>query len=277
MGKKIKFKNMTYKIKSVIVLVTVSLLLSCHSEYLSLDYSIHYGACKSADSSFAVFALTTKAYRQATGISRFPDGGIPDYIISDMGLYYLDMKLRSLEKIVELKDFASFIGSSRSLWKTYLNISGDSVMYQVQPVTDWEKYEKWKEKFQKVYIYNISTKEITESSELTEVVCPESQKMSITDISRILKEIPLSEMGFVLKDIYSKKDEEYIDETIYRKNNSSLTRRAVVEQIISKLSKEEMSGLLIKMDEYRNSLEGLERTEYDLYSKDIYERIKDLL
>lgn len=279
MGKKIRilFKNIVTRLRLLIILTVTSQLFSCHSEYLSLDYSIHHGGCISADSSFAVFVLTTKAFRHATGVSRFPDGGIPDYIISDMAIYYLDMNERSLEKIVELKDFASFVGSSRSLWKTYLNISRDSVMYQVQPVTDWEKYEKWKEIFQKVYVYNISSKEITESSDLTEVTCPESQKLSIMDISRILKEMPLSEIGFVLKDIFPKPDQEYIDETIYRKNNSELIRRAVVEQIISKMSKDEIAGLLKKMDEYKNSLEGLERTEYELYSKDVYERIKDLI
>lgn len=274
---RISIKNIVTRLKPIIILTVTSLLFSCHSEYLSLDYSIHHGGCISADSSFAVFVLTTKAFRHATGISRFPDGGIPDYIMSDMAIYYLDMNERSLKKIVELKDFASFIGSSRSLWKTYLNISGDSVMYQVQPVTDWEKYEKWKEKFQKVYIYNISTKEITESAELAEVICPESQKFSIMDISRILKEIPLSEMGFVLKDIYPKTDGEYINETIYRKNNSELTRRAVVEQMISKMGKDEIAGLLKKMDEYKNSLEGLERSKYEMYSKDTYDRIKDLI
>jgi len=288
MGKKIKFKNMTFKIKSVIILVTVSLLLSCHSEYLSLDYSIHNGGCISADSSFGVFALTKKAYRQATGISRFPDGGIPDYIMSEMGIYYLDMKARSVEKIVELKDLVNLIGSSRSLWKISLNISGDSVMYKVRPVSDWslynsdsqEKQDKIndvREKYESVHIYNIQTKEIRVSSDLTEVNCPESQKLGIMDISRILKEMPLSEIGFVLKDIYPKPDQEYIDETIYRKNNSSLTRRAVVEQVISKLSKDEIDELLKRMDDYQNSLEGFERTEYELYSKDVYERIKDLL
>lgn len=276
------------KIKFVIILSTALLLFSCHSEYLSLDYSIHHGGCISADSSFAFFVLTTKAYRQATGISRFPDGGIPDYIMSDMGIYSLNMNERSLEKIVDLKDLAALIGSTRSLWKISLNTSGDSVMYKVQPVSDWslynsgspkkqDKINEIREKYESVHIYDIQTKEIRVSSDITEVICPENQKMGIMDISRILKKIPLSEMGFVLRDIYPKTDEEYIDETIYCKNNSEVTRRAVVEQIISKLSKDEITGLLKNMDEYKESLESLERNLYDLHSKDTYDSIKDLI
>ncbi|NMB52909.1 MAG: hypothetical protein GX999_11315, partial [Bacteroidales bacterium] len=78
-------------------------------------------------------------------------------------------------------------------------------------------------------------------------------------------------------EIYPKSDREYIEETIYLRNPSSQTRRAVIEQIIAKLSKAEIELLLEKMDAYKNRLEGLKKTEYEFYSKDTYEQIKALL
>ncbi len=58
------------------------------------------------------------------------------------------------------------------------------------------------------------------------------------------------------------------------RNTSSQTRRAVIEQIIAKLSKSEIGIVTQKMDDYKNSLEGLKKTEFELYSKDSYEQIK---
>ena len=87
----------------------------------------------------------------------------------------------------------------------------------------------------------------------------------------------MADWGLMVKDIYPKPDNEYIEETIYLRNGSSVTRRAVVEQIIAKMSKQEIKELLKNMDEYKNSLEGLKRTEYEIYSKDTYEKIQELL
>ena len=105
----------------------------------------------------------------------------------------------------------------------------------------------------------------------------EANKVDFTFLSNKLSEIPLAEWGLVVKDIYPKSDEDYIEETIYLYNSSPTTRRAVVEQIITKLPKEKIKNLLKKMDEYKNSLEGLEKTEYEVYSKDTYDWIKELL
>lgn len=68
-----------------------------------------------------------------------------------------------------------------------------------------------------------------------------------------LKQLPLSELGLVVQDIYPKTDKDYIKETIFLKNTSSLTRQAVIEQIISKLSKQKIKGLLREMEKYQNN------------------------
>ena len=79
------------------------------------------------------------------------------------------------------------------------------------------------------------------------------------------------------QDIYSKSDKDYIKETIFLKNTSSLSRQAVIEQIIAKQSKQKIKGLLREMEEYKNSLDGSEKTEYEIHSEDVYKKIKALL
>ena len=91
-----------------------------------------------------------------------------------------------------------------------------------------------------------------------------------------LDDVPLSYLGLVIQDIYPKTDKQYVRETIYL-DIPATTRRAVVEQIISKMDKQEIKAILNKMDEYKISLEGLEKTEYEIYSKETYESIQELL
>ncbi|MCK5371281.1 MAG: hypothetical protein KAQ62_22125, partial [Cyclobacteriaceae bacterium] len=69
----------------------------------------------------------------------------------------------------------------------------------------------------------------------------------------------------------------YIEETIYLKSDGQTTRRAVIEQIISRLDKQEIKTLLNEMNDYANGLEGLEKTEYEYYSKETYDGIQELL
>jgi|UPI00031D204F hypothetical protein len=57
-------------------------------------------------------------------------------------------------------------------------------------------------------------------------------EIDFTNFNNQLKKVPLAERGFVINDIYPKSNREYIEETIYLKNDSYLARRAVVEQII---------------------------------------------
>jgi hypothetical protein len=84
-------------------------------------------------------------------------------------------------------------------------------------------------------------------------------------------------MGLQIMNIYPKSQEKYIEETIYLKNESALSRRAVVEQFVSKLSKHEIKLLLKKMDIYKNSLDGYEKIKYEEYSKETYKQIQALL
>ena len=281
-------------IKSGFILLTVFLLSGCYSEYLSIDYTVHHGAVWNNDKSCVTFVASKIAYRKAKGISRFPDGGIPQYLLEDMGLYIFNIKDSSLAELVNFNDLVNWQSTSRSLWSVNLVFNDTVIYYQITPVTDWnwfitktssedrlKQIKSLKQKYNKPYMYNLNTGSVQESD--TSLFREKYQenivnhKADLNHLNKILKKVPLSEWGLKVQEIYPKKEKEYIKETIYRYNECAESRRAVVEQIIAKKNKQEIEKLLEKMDKYRNSLEGLERMQYDLYTKETYDQIKTLL
>ena len=281
-------------IKSGFILLTVFLLSGCYSQYLSIDYTVHHGAVWNNDKSCVTFVASKIAYRNAKGITRFPDGGIPQYLLEDMGLYIFNIKDSSLAELVNFNDLVNWQSTSRSLWSVNLVFNDTVIYYQITPVTDWnwfitktssedrlKQIKSLKQKYNKPYMYNLNTCSVQESD--TSLFREKYQenivnhKADLNHLNKILKKVPLSEWGLKVQEIYPKKEKEYIKETIYRYNECAESRRAVVEQIIAKKNKQEIEKLLEKMDKYRNSLEGLERMQYDLYTKETYDQIKTLL
>lgn len=272
----------------------LSLMMSCHSDYLSLDYVAHHGACWNHDHTQIAFVASKKAYLSAAGLARFPDGGMPDYLTEDMGLYVLKPEDRHLIRLVDFNDLTSWLSSSRSLWKVKLAFNDSLLCYSVLPVTDWEFYltraqspddslmiSDLKNKYEKIYSVDVNTKEVYETNpKLFQSLYQKSReacKIGLTSLNTDLAKIPLNEWGLLAQEIYPKSEEAYIEETIFLFNSSPETRRAVIEQIISKKSKTEIKALLKKMDDYKQNLKGLKKKEYEINSEDTYKRIQSLL
>lgn len=268
--------------------------LSCYSKYVSLEYMTHHGAQWNPDRTKIAFIASKYACRAAKGIARFPDGGTPKYLISNVALYIFDIRTRQLTEITEFKDLADRIGVHRTTWKTKIAFTDSMLFYNVLPVSDWDSYlsrarneadslsvHRLKEKYSQYYCYDLNTKSLSAvDSTLFFSVCNDLKKenqANLTDLNKQLSEIALADWGLLIQEIYPKSDRNYIKETIYLYNNSATSRRAVIEQIIAKLPKQEIQNILNKMDKYKNSLEGQERRDYEFYSKDMYERIKALL
>jgi hypothetical protein len=270
-------------------------LTSCHSDYLHIDYSVHNGAVSSiSDSNSIAFVVSKLAYLPAEGISRFPDGGTPDYLIEDVSLYVFNQSTHHLRQIVNFNDLVDVIGPSAGRWKSQLIFEDSLVYYKISPTLKWDFIASWKNnsrdstqllkiknKYSHCYSIDLRTNKIEKANEDTFNSRFEKfkskQKISLSELNKLLNNIPLSDWGLSVQKILPKTEEDYINETIYLKNDSKVTRRAVVEQIISKLSEKEIKSILQKMDEHKNSLEGLEKTEYEMYSKDTYACIKRLL
>jgi hypothetical protein len=285
--------NKTRFIEKLLLMGVVLIFISCHSKYVYFDYEIHHGPMWNNEHTSVVFVASKTAFRSATGIARVPDGGIANYLLKNVTLYLFNTENHNLTPLVDFNDLTNWLGTSCSNWIVKIAFPDSVIFYNILPVMKWDWYIKQakttadsllicslKEKYTRVYSFNINEKRVVEIDSTLFLSlyqnCIEANKADLTELNKKLSEIPLSDWGLVVKDIYPKPDKDYIIETIYLRNNSPLTRRAVVEQIIAKMSKQEIKDLLLKMDEYKNSLDGLEKTEYEIYSKDIYERIQRL-
>jgi len=231
-----------------------------------------------ADSNKIAFVSTQGAYLRATGISAFPDGGQAKYILKKTGLYVFDIKNNQLTQLKDLTD-------SNKLPYYVKNRSEllfiDTLVYfyskvQILNVEDAKDHSLLKQKHEKCYSINISTQEtnLVDTAKFNSLYRKYYKKG--VDLSG-LKKLPLADLGLVIQDIYPKSDEEYIEETIYLTSDGQTSRRAVIEQIISKLDKNEIKKLLKKMEDYSKTLEGYEKSKYDYYSKETYDSIKSLL
>jgi hypothetical protein len=284
--------NLSPGLKLWVILLISILLLSCHSEYVSLNYDVFWGSQWNLEKSHIAFVASKTAYRSAGGVAAFPDGGISKYLLENVGLYILNPENKQMKLIINFNDLTEWIGTARTSWNCEIVFFDSVIYYHILPASDWNrrfhgsydslKLESLKEKYNKTYLINI-----IQDNKVAEVDSAvffsvyqkysKTNKVDLNELNKKLSEVPLAAWGLVVKEIYPKSDKDYITETIYRRNNSPMTHRAVVEQIIAKMNKQEIKDLLKKMDEYKNSLKGLKKTEYEIYSKDIYERIQGLL
>ncbi len=269
----------------------VFLLTSCYSEYLTIDYDVHWGAAWNDNHTKVAFVASKMAYRSAEGIAAFPDGGKPKYLLKDVGLYVFDCESKLLEKLITFSDLTGLLGPWRAKWSVTLALTDTMAYYLISPVPYWDwiienartpkslqAITSLKEKYGQPRAFNVYTKTDTAIDTTTfNNLLIESEKCDLTSINRQLAEIPLADWDLILNEIYPKSDREYIEETIYLINSSSKTRRAVVEQIIAKKRNSKIESILKEMDDYKNSLEEPWKSIYEQKSKKTYDQIKSLL
>jgi hypothetical protein len=261
-------------------ILTVSmafLFTSCYSELLTIDYRLHHGAVWNDEYTKVAFVASKMAYRSAKGIAAFPDGGRPQYLLEDVGLYVFDCESKLLEKLITFNDLTSWLGPWRAKWSVTLALTDTMVYYLISPVSvGWNA--SLEEKYGQPRAFHIYTETDTAIDSTTfNNLLIESEKCDLTSLGRLVSKVPLADWGLKLQEIYPKSDRQYIIETIHLYNTSSKTRRAVIEQIIATKSKAEIESILKEMDDYKNSLEEPWKTLHEIKSKDIYDQIKALL
>ncbi len=246
------------------------LILSCHSEYLYTDYGIHHSPVLSPSHNSAALVISRRAYLPAKGISRFPDGGLPEYLMQKVGLFILDLETCSLENIMEFDSLVSEIGSYRSSWSVKIAYTDSTLCCSVSPVGGDTAYSR-------IYSHNLNTgKTNIMPARLFKGIYKRSSETGITEIKKLCPDFKLAQIGIHVRELFPKPDDSYIEETIYLKNGSPVTRKAVVQQIISKLGKDEIILLLDKMYTHKKNLAGLEKTEYEIRSQDLYDALRKL-
>ena len=280
------------KIKLFLILLGIALLLtSCYTEHVCLDYKVYPGAEWTTEKTQIVFAASKKVYHQPKGVTKFPDGGQPDYLKQELTIYTFDTVKKKISPLINLNDLVPLFGNSPSKLKIKFACT-DSLLYcQVQPITEWKYYLKWartardsliiqelKQKYAAPILVNHQSGKPVNLEAKREIFNDiPMQPANLTRLNALLKEVPLSDWGLLIKEYDLRSDEMLIDEVIFLLNPCFTSRRAIIEQIISKLNKEEIKNLLLKMEKHQQQLEGIEKKEYELYSKETYEKIKELL
>jgi len=266
-------------------------IVSCHSGYISLDYKIYPGAYCNMDSSLVAFMATKKAFLKPTGIARFPDGGQSKVIYQKTDLYVFNTKNNKRINVFHLDDSNLTKGNIPASPKTKISFTDSLLFFSMMPANSWEYHLKFarseadsanienlKIKCSKPFVWDFYKQEIWQiDSVVFKSLNTEYYRISLTEAYNFVRELPLEDIGLNIMDIFPKSEKDYINETIFLKNDSKISRKAVVEQIIAKLSKEEIKALLLKMDNHLNSLEGYEKSTYQLYSRETYGQIQALL
>ncbi len=270
----------TSKTTILILFAGLSLFLtSCYSDNVCLkserEYSNPKAVSQYGDSTKIAFVSNQKAYLRASGITAFPDGGQPKYIYKKNGLYVFDTKTKALTLIKDLTGSKS-TGFNRKLKTKLLYI--DSLVYcNTPPVEEANDSLELIPSGEKCYSINIHTKQMTPVDTATFNALYQTHYAELRVNLKILKSIPLSEFGLSIQEIYPKSDKAYIEEIINYTSDGQTTRRAIFEQIISKLSKTEIEDMLRKMDEHINTLDGYEQFSYELYIDEIRQRVEELI
>jgi len=282
------YKNILY-----FVLAGLSIFMtSCYSDYVHLRYETYHGAQWNSDHDMIAFVASVSAYQKAKGISSFPDGGTPNYLFRDAGLFLLDTASKQLTKLADFNDLAELM---KNRWTADIIYTDTAIMYKLKPNSEWDLYLKWvnskedslkilhlKDKYVSLYQYNLMAEQnmICNGIDIETIKQDylNKNKANLTKLNGFLDKVPVANWGIELKSLYPKSEDKYIKDLIYvAKDGSPLTKRAIIEQIVSKRSKTEKQDILNAMDKHKNGLDGLERTEYELYSKATYEQIKELL
>ena len=256
-------------------------LVSCYSERLSLNYKIVHGAMWNEDHTQIAFFLSKKAYRSPKGIARFPDGGISKTIYSGSSLYVFNPDTEYLSEAIAFDSIPASkiikIAYSDSMIYYHFIIDWDYRLYFAKTEADSQKIYRYQEKYARPFVFNEKTREIinVDTSTFSDVYNEENEVDYMT-LHNQISEVPLSQLGLEIQEIYPKSDKDYINDFISTGGNR-LTNRAIAEQIISHLSEEEIRNLMKRLDDQKNKLDGFEREKFEFYSEYKYELLKGLL
>ncbi|MGM0381093.1 MAG: hypothetical protein ACQEP7_03830 [bacterium] len=281
--------------RGIMLLLLAVLLSSCgYSDQLQLGYDLHHGPRWNSRRDRIVFIASSRAYRKPTGLARFPDGGIPEYLREDVSLYLFKPVDSTLKKLTSFNDLVELAGSYRSSWKTKIAFTEDKIYFNVRPVMDWdwhkdqakssekiEQIKKLEKKYEKFYVCDPDKNKINTVDESTfkqkYSSQGESNKINLTELNKMLSAVSVAEWGLVLREIYPRTKQNYINSLVYAQNTSPLTRRAIIEQVVSKLPPEDIKNILEQMNSYKNKLNGYEREKYEKQTVEVREKLESLL
>ena len=122
---------------------------------------------------------------------------------------------------------------------------------------------------------NLLDLETGEINLIDKELIPKQNDVSITNIKELTADISYKEWGFNLNEYWQRSHKEYINDII-RLNGNLNYRRAIIEEIGQNLNNKKIEKIINRMDSYKNSLDGYEKTKYEFISKETIELLNDL-
>ncbi len=119
-------------------------------------------------------------------------------------------------------------------------------------------------------LLNIHTNDIIS---IDKEIVPKPSKIPIREVKELTKQFSFQDWGFILTDYCQKNEKEYINDIVVLNGNLNY-RKAILQILSPNFNKEDFENILIRMKKYEHSLEGLEKTEYEIYSTDTKELIE---
>jgi hypothetical protein len=242
-----------------VLLVFIAFTLSgCHSNYVMLSYNIKSEGVWNRAKTEIIFVGQVKAYQKASGISSIPDGGQVKILYNKVNLYNYYPASNKLSILADLTDLP------RSNYFAGSFFSKDSLVY----------YEH--------YVINIRSGEIAKIDSAVFLLLKKNisgnEGISSYNLKKKIANVQISEWGLKLQEILPKSDDAYINDLIHwEKGGSTITRKAIIEQIITKKSKKDIMEILIKMEEYGDNFDGYEKSLFEKSFEESKQYLNEIL
>lgn len=244
--------------KFIFAIIILSILTGCYSDYVMLNNNLKSGGVWNSTQTEFVFVGEAYAYRKASGVSAFPDGGQSTVLYRRTNLYICKPQFNELSIVADLSNLPGSKYYSRYI---YLR---DSLVYY------------------KYHAINIISGEIIKVDSSVFLSLKKkglgNESISSSDLKKKIDKVPVSKWGLELQKIHPKPDKAYIKDLIcWEKGGSRVTRKAIIEQIISKKSEHDILAILEKMKEYGRNFDGYKKSLYEGHFEESQKYINELL
>jgi len=211
-----------------------------------------------------------------------PDTVTEKYNNPRIGFYLYDLKTKDLKKLhfdgydpILSPDEQQIIykksaGDSVSIWHLQLETRKNKQIVLVDTISVFSPLF-WINNNQpgirirnKQYTIDLETGYI---NPVQEEINYEKNNASITTIKKLTQDIPFKERGFELSKHYPGNKRQYIADIVRLHGNFNF-RKAIIEELSEELTIKELENIIETMDNYGESLSGIEKSKYIFYSKE---------
>jgi hypothetical protein len=89
----------------------------------------------------------------------------------------------------------------------------------------------------------------------------------VKELKNLTENITFKDWNFDLSEYWQQNKKQYIND-IVNLNGNLLYRKAIIESLSETMGKDEFTGIIEQMNKYGESLKGLEKSEYSIYSQE---------